>query len=403
MTTFITLAHGSAQAPIRRNYMLTSHRKDELIEWMKEMLNHSFALDAKDTYIGTMLFFEELVKEHLENSTGSRLRQLVPTISKFHTKLPLQSAFRIYDNKYSISQRHCIPPSFNEIRHILNLAQIIEIGSNLKFISFDGDQTLYSDGGNFDASNDELALAIIRLLCHNVKVAVITAAGYGQDNTKYEHRIQGLLQRFIDENMTADQIRNFLVLGGECNYLFHAELQTVVVSKDETTGVETTVSKARLRFMPPEEWQADCFPGPKPAFWNKEEIKKLLDIAETTMNRAMTEMKLRARILRKERAVGLFPGGSEMMKKVPVGHGSKKLKQEALDEVVLRILEAIRSQEVPVNLPFCVFNGGTDAWLDIGNKSVGVAALQAYFNLQPAECLHVGDQVSLCIIYNLLY
>jgi IMP and pyridine-specific 5'-nucleotidase len=192
----ITLHHGSMS--IRRNYMLTSHRKDEFIEWMKEMLNHSFALDAKDTYTGTMLFIEDLVKEHLENPTGSRLRQVVPTISKFHTKLPLQTSFRIYDNKYSISQRHCISPSFNEIRHILNLAQVMEIGPNLKFISFDGDQTLYSDGGNFDASNDELALAIIRLLCHNVKVAVITAAGYGLDGSKYEHRLQGLLQRFID-------------------------------------------------------------------------------------------------------------------------------------------------------------------------------------------------------------
>lgn len=377
--------------------MLTSHRKDELIEWMKDMLNHSFVLDAKNTYLDTMLILEELVQEHQEHPTTSRLRQFVPTISKFHTKLPLQAAFRIYDNKYSISQRHCIPPSFNEIRHILNLAQIIEIGSNLKFISFDGDQTLYSDGGNFDAANDELALAIIRLLCHNVKVAVITAAGYGQDNTKYEHRIQGLLQRFIDENMTADQIRNFLVLGGECNYLFRAELQTISQGKDEVTGVEKIVNKARLRFMPPEDWQADHFPGPKPAFWDKSEIKRLLDIAESTMNRAITEMKLRARVLRKERAVGLFPGGSEMMKKIPVGHGSKKLKQEALDEVVLRILEAIRGQESPITLPFCVFNGGTDAWLDIGNKSVGVAALQAYYNLQPAECLHVGDQV--CTLY----
>jgi hypothetical protein len=51
-------------------------------------------------------------------------------------------------------------------------------------------------------------------------------------------------------------------------------------------------------------------------------------------------------------------------------------------------------QQPPISLPYCVFNGGTDAWLDIGNKSVGVAALQAYFHLDPATCLHVGDQVS---------
>lgn len=50
----------------------------------------------------------------------------------------------------------------------------------MKLISFDGDQTLYSDGGNFE-DNDELALAIILLLKHGVKVALITAAGYGYD------------------------------------------------------------------------------------------------------------------------------------------------------------------------------------------------------------------------------
>jgi len=80
---------------------------------------------------------------------------------------------------------------------------------------------------------------------------------------------------------------------------------------------------------------------------------------------------------------------------VPLGHGSKKLKREALDELVMRVTEALRSasEPHPIELPYCVFNGGTDAWLDVGNKSVGVAALQAYLNISPAECLHVGDQV----------
>jgi IMP and pyridine-specific 5'-nucleotidase len=193
------------------------------------------------------------------------------------------------------------------------------------------------------------------------------------------------------ENMTADQIANFLVVGGECNYLLRCETQAMTVKDGD--GNDRVINKARLKPMYPEEWQADHLQGPKPAYWDQDEVKRLLDIAEQVMNLAAKELKLRARILRKERAIGLFPGGADMVKKVPVGHGSKKLKQESLDEVVLRILEAIRMQQVPISLPFCVFNGGTDAWLDIGNKSVGVAALQGYFGLQPAQCLHVGDQV----------
>lgn len=99
-------------------------------------------------------------------------------------------------------------------------------------------------------------------------------------------------------------------------------------------------------------------------------------------------------MLRKERAIGIYPGGHEMAAQVPVGHGSKKIKREALDELVLRAMEALRGHTPRITLPFCVFNGGTDAWLDIGNKSVGVAALQAYLDIPQANCLHVGDQVT---------
>jgi len=82
-----------------------------------------------------------------------------------------------------------------------------------------------------------------------------------------------------------------------------------------------------------------------------------------------------------------------MVLKVPVGHGSSKVKREALDELVLRVMEALRVHTPRITLPYCVFNGGTDAWLDIGNKRVGVEALQAFFKIPQANCLHVGDQV----------
>lgn len=58
-----------------------------------------------------------------------------------------------------------------------------------------------------------------------------------------------------------------------------------------------------------------------------------------------------------------------MISKVPVGHGSNRLKREALDELVYRVMEAIRVQDPPIALPYCVFNGGTDAWLDVGTYS----------------------------------
>ena len=36
----------------RRNYMLSSHRRDALIEFIKELLHHSFVLNNPESYRG---------------------------------------------------------------------------------------------------------------------------------------------------------------------------------------------------------------------------------------------------------------------------------------------------------------------------------------------------------------
>ncbi|KAJ3399236.1 IMP 5'-nucleotidase, partial [Chytridiales sp. JEL 0842] len=50
------------------------------------------------------------------------------------------------------------------------------------------------------------------------------------------------------------------------------------------------------------------------------------------------------------------------------------------------------SAETYTPLPFCAFNGGSDVWLDIGNKLIGVQILQEHLATKPHETLHVGDQ-----------
>ncbi len=95
----------------------------------------------------------------------SRLKVLVPSIAHFHTSLPLAEAWKRsvsrialfslgartititmdarYDLKYCVSARRTIPPSFNEVRHTLNLAQSMAVSPKLKLVSFDGDGTIY--------------------------------------------------------------------------------------------------------------------------------------------------------------------------------------------------------------------------------------------------------------------
>ena len=274
----------------QRNYVLSSLRKDSLIEFMKDMLNHSFVLDAKDTYIGTMKYFEVLVDEHrsafLNKENRSRLKEYVPSVGRFHTHLPISQAFTLYDLKYSISKRRFISPTFNEIRHILNLSQIMAIGTNLQLITFDGDQTLYSDGGNFEDSED-LAVGIMSLLCNGVKVAVVTAAGYGLDGSKYTRRLRGLLDRFVHEKLTREQVENFYVFGGECNYLLRCTLQ----QSTEGTELEPVILP-----VPMEDWQAPELQGPKPTEWPAEQIRELLDVAERSMRDTVRELNLRAKV-----------------------------------------------------------------------------------------------------------
>jgi hypothetical protein len=87
-----------------------------------------------------------------------------------------------------------------------------------KMITFDGDQTLYSDGANFD-SNPSLARYLYQLLRQGVFVAVVTAAGYGYNSEKYEFRLSGLLNYFKAKNLSAEECERFMLFGGECNYL----------------------------------------------------------------------------------------------------------------------------------------------------------------------------------------
>lgn len=245
------------------------------------MLTHSFVLDALETTgADTFSHFEMLIDEHRrlgdsDNSNGggdqptSRLKTLVPTIGKFHTHLPLRKAFEAYNDKHRLTKRKHIQISFNEIRHIMNLAQCMALRtplpedggckdgrtlmdcladasmSNLamqnsgsddefldekhlepgqlngpKMITFDGDQTLYSDGSNFE-DNPHLANYLFQLLRHGVHVAVVTAAGYEYNVEKYEHRLSGLLEYFRSKNMTEEECSRFYLFGGECNFLLH--------------------------------------------------------------------------------------------------------------------------------------------------------------------------------------
>jgi IMP and pyridine-specific 5'-nucleotidase len=51
------------------------------------------------------------------------------------------------------------------------------------------------------------------LLRHNLNVAVVTAAGYGDETEKYEKRLSGLLKGFKESDLTPEQLERFYVFG----------------------------------------------------------------------------------------------------------------------------------------------------------------------------------------------
>jgi IMP and pyridine-specific 5'-nucleotidase len=84
----------------------------------------------------------------------SKLGMLVPTAGPFFTRLPLEAAFKYQDRKRYISSRRYVAPSFNDVRLVLNSAQIMAVtGGTLQLATFDGDVTLYDDGQSLESTS----------------------------------------------------------------------------------------------------------------------------------------------------------------------------------------------------------------------------------------------------------
>mmetsp|Transcript_3945 Transcript_3945/g.11810 ORF Transcript_3945/g.11810 Transcript_3945/m.11810 type:complete len:405 (+) Transcript_3945:111-1325(+) len=352
----------------RVNYQLRAHRRDSFIEFIKTMLLTPFVIYSKkapelvqEQYVGVFKCIEELVEEHRraggENSAVapiSRLKELVPQVGFFFTPLPLVEAFRRYDASVAMTSRKFVPPSFNDIRHMLNISQLLVLQRNLRLITFDGDQTLYQDGGDFHPESG-LVQHLVDLLEEGVYVALVTAAGYENNPEKYESRLSGLLEGFLKRQLPADATKRFYVMGGECNFLYRCkpDYHLEVVEDAHFVTDEMTA-------------------------WKEEQITTLLDNAERSLSEAIQAMNLSYKVLRKSRGVGL------------IKMGSAKASREQLDELALRAKHEIN--ELQLGIRFCAFNGGQDVWVDIGDKLVGVQALQNFLQCEPSRTLHVGDQ-----------
>ena len=91
-----------------------------------------------------MIWLSLVEHQKSRKEAQSKLKLLVPSVGTFFTKLPLEQAFKEQDKRRYISSRRFVPPSFNDIRLLLNTAQIMGLLSAgpLELATFDGDVTL---------------------------------------------------------------------------------------------------------------------------------------------------------------------------------------------------------------------------------------------------------------------
>ena len=95
-----------------------------------------------------------VTRQNQSSLVPSKLGMLVPTAGPFFTRLPLEAAFKYQDRKRYISCRRYVAPSFNDVRLVLNSAQVMAVtNGTLQLATFDGDVTLYDDGQNLEPSN----------------------------------------------------------------------------------------------------------------------------------------------------------------------------------------------------------------------------------------------------------
>lgn len=436
----------------RVEYALKSHRRDQFIEWIKGLLAVPFVLHADAENYSNMQLTEDYIsmdeyevdqtskiahecsnryyeifedveslventilldrlnekRTHNSNLPTTRLRQLVPSIGRFFTHLPLTEAFKVEDERRAISRRRFVSPSFNDVRMILNTAQLLALSqiyndttndAKLKLITFDGDVTLYDDGKCLQ-EDDPIVDRLMKLLSLDLFVGVVTAAGYpGQQGAQqYYERLKGLIDAIKKSTvLTLKQKENLLVMGGESNYLFRFsnELQ-------------------QFKFIGADEWYLPIMLN-----WNKIKIKYIMEI----MHRHLIYLQMKfdlgknTTIILKERSAGIVPNAGfrilrEFLEEMVLSCSLK------LNDLLAKIaepefiathmtqlgLKVKESDVLPLEeeITVCTFNGGSDVWVDIGDKALGVESLQKYLckddtihhicPIQKSESLHIGDQ-----------
>mmetsp|Transcript_6 Transcript_6/g.16 ORF Transcript_6/g.16 Transcript_6/m.16 type:complete len:410 (+) Transcript_6:138-1367(+) len=299
---------------------------------------------------------ENLIDQHVDKPDGSELSRKCPGISHFFTRLPLIKALDTFSQRVAVEERRFVPPTFSEVRQVFNIAQVYEMKGCIELITFDADDTIYEHGMDLEQES-WIVEALCALMECGVYVAVVTAAGYPGKPERYAARFKGLLDIMKARGYGSEITDKFLVMGGECNYMFKVDVKDY--------------SMVELDW---DLWATDTMRA-----WKESDIKDMLDLAEGCLKTACSNLRLEVQYLRKSKAVGCFP------KEV-----GDRIAYEALEDVAMSVHDALNKSNCKT--PFCAFNGNLDVWVDVGDKRFGIEALQKYLGIPEEKCCHMGDR-----------
>ncbi len=167
---------------------------------------------------------------------------------------------------------------------------------------------------------------ILDLLRGGTSIAIVTAAGYTEAE-KYYERLFGLLEAVAANDPDHDLEHKLVVMGGEANFMF----------------AYSSRADHKLEPIPLDKWQL-----PEMQSWTEENVKALLDVAEAALKDCVTCLRLPVNVLRKKRAVGIYP------------EKGKSSTREQLEETVLVVQRTVEMSDAGKRIPFCAFNGGND-------------------------------------------
>lgn len=331
--------------------------RDPLFEIVLKWITHS-EWDMTLSMREALARAETLIDQHYENPDGSELSRKCPAIAHFYTRLPLLKGLDNLSSRVAVEERRFVPPTVSEIRQVFNLAQIYAMVGKVSLLTFDADDTIYEHGMDLEADS-WIVDALLTLMQQGIVVAVVTAAGYPGKPERYAARFRGLLDRMREIKAPKEVTDRFLCLGGECNYLFRVDPEGYgMVEVDDTLWVT-----------------------PEMRSWADADVKRMLDIAEAALTENAARLRLDVQMMRKSRAVGLFPR-----------HAEDRIAYEALEDVALAVQDALVTADV--HLPYCAFNGNRDVWVDVGDKRHGILALQSFLGLAAEATCHMGDRMT---------